>query len=259
MTISKKEKSHYRDHFPKKVAYNKLNEQQKEIVDNFKGATLASLTKSTIDMSVEREKNLLKFKRTFVVFVQKCFLLPTTFPYPEADDAPEPPWLAYWTQRRLFGRITLETRTCEKSRIKRGGGGGVGGIEDKKGKKKEKKKKEKTKLFSIAMALPISLVEEIKQQKTFTSMPLEIQTEEASLNDCFPKPQYQAYEETSARQSEQEAPPECACEKTSTRQSEQEAPLNISSCPRHWEDDAPSFNLSISFPTSQSIVTQLEC
>ncbi|RYR54949.1 hypothetical protein Ahy_A06g030203 [Arachis hypogaea] len=53
-----------RDHFPKKVTYNKLNEQQKEIVDSFKGAILASMTKFVIDMSVEREENLLKFKMT---------------------------------------------------------------------------------------------------------------------------------------------------------------------------------------------------
>ncbi|KAL4398609.1 hypothetical protein AHAS_Ahas01G0309000 [Arachis hypogaea] len=66
------------DHFPEKVEYNKVNEQQKKIVDSFKGATLASLTKSVIDMSVEGEENLLKFKTTFVVFVQNCFLLPTT-------------------------------------------------------------------------------------------------------------------------------------------------------------------------------------
>ncbi|KAL4350162.1 hypothetical protein AHAS_Ahas10G0114400 [Arachis hypogaea] len=66
------------DHFPEKVAYNKLNEQQKEIIDNFKGATLVSLTKSMIDMSVEGEENLLKFKTTFIVFIHKCFLLPTT-------------------------------------------------------------------------------------------------------------------------------------------------------------------------------------
>ncbi|KAL4321738.1 hypothetical protein AHAS_Ahas14G0140500 [Arachis hypogaea] len=29
-------------------------------------------------MSVEREENLLKFKTTFIIFIQKCFLLPTT-------------------------------------------------------------------------------------------------------------------------------------------------------------------------------------
>ncbi|KAL4286205.1 hypothetical protein AHAS_Ahas19G0062900 [Arachis hypogaea] len=29
-------------------------------------------------MSMDREKNRLKFKRTFILFIQKCFLLPTT-------------------------------------------------------------------------------------------------------------------------------------------------------------------------------------
>ncbi|KAL4293747.1 hypothetical protein AHAS_Ahas18G0159000 [Arachis hypogaea] len=58
-----------KDHFPEKVAYSKLNEQQKEIVGSFKGATLASLTKSVIDMSVEGEENLLKFKTTFIIFI----------------------------------------------------------------------------------------------------------------------------------------------------------------------------------------------
>ncbi|KAL4300800.1 hypothetical protein AHAS_Ahas17G0237100 [Arachis hypogaea] len=48
------------------------------IIDSFKSATLASLTKSVLDMSVEGEENRKKFKRTFVVFIQKCFLLPMT-------------------------------------------------------------------------------------------------------------------------------------------------------------------------------------
>ncbi|KAL4373063.1 hypothetical protein AHAS_Ahas05G0044300 [Arachis hypogaea] len=60
------------------VAYSKLSKQHKEIIGSFKGATLASLTKSVIEMSVEGEENHLKFKRTFVVFIQKCFLLLTT-------------------------------------------------------------------------------------------------------------------------------------------------------------------------------------
>ncbi|KAL4329181.1 uncharacterized protein DS421_13g415330 [Arachis hypogaea] len=43
--------------FLEKVAYSKLSEEQKEIIDSFKGATLASLTKTVIDMSVEGEEN----------------------------------------------------------------------------------------------------------------------------------------------------------------------------------------------------------
>ncbi|RYR43690.1 hypothetical protein Ahy_A08g040099 [Arachis hypogaea] len=77
-TISKKEKPLYDgDNFPEKVVYNKLNKEQKEIVDNFKGVTLASLlTKPVLEISVEGEENLLKFKRTFIIFIQKFFLLP---------------------------------------------------------------------------------------------------------------------------------------------------------------------------------------
>ncbi|KAL4396171.1 hypothetical protein AHAS_Ahas01G0065200 [Arachis hypogaea] len=64
--------------FPKKVEYDGLSEQNKQIIDSFKSATLASLTKSVLDMSVEGEENRKKFKSNFVVFVQKCFLLLTT-------------------------------------------------------------------------------------------------------------------------------------------------------------------------------------
>ncbi|KAL4371953.1 hypothetical protein AHAS_Ahas06G0217300 [Arachis hypogaea] len=57
---------------------------------------------------------------------------------------------------------------------------------------------------------------------------------------CPPEPQHQV------------------CEETLARQSKHEAPLNLSPCPRHWEDDAPSFSLDISSPTSQPTITQLE-
>ncbi|XLT91150.1 hypothetical protein HN873_012825, partial [Arachis hypogaea] len=50
----------------------------KAIIDKLKCVTLASLTKSVLDMSVEGEENRQKFWRTFVVFIQKYFLLPTT-------------------------------------------------------------------------------------------------------------------------------------------------------------------------------------
>ncbi|RYR29235.1 hypothetical protein Ahy_B01g053586 [Arachis hypogaea] len=66
------------DRFSEKIEYRKLNEENKQIIESFKGATLASLTKSVLNMSVEGEENQKKFKRTFVVFVQKCILLPTT-------------------------------------------------------------------------------------------------------------------------------------------------------------------------------------
>ncbi|RYQ96408.1 hypothetical protein Ahy_B08g092154 [Arachis hypogaea] len=39
---------------------------------------LTQKTRNVLDMSVEGKENRKKFKRTFVVFIQKCFLLPTT-------------------------------------------------------------------------------------------------------------------------------------------------------------------------------------
>ncbi|QHO24340.1 uncharacterized protein DS421_12g371370 [Arachis hypogaea] len=64
--------------FLEKVEYGRLSEQNKQIIDSFKSAILASLTKSVLDVSVEGEVNRKKFKSTFVVFVQKYFLLPMT-------------------------------------------------------------------------------------------------------------------------------------------------------------------------------------
>ncbi|KAL4373780.1 hypothetical protein AHAS_Ahas05G0116000 [Arachis hypogaea] len=58
------------DRFSEKVNYDRLNEVDKQIIDTFKCATLASLTKSVLDMSVEGEENPQKFWRTSVVFVQ---------------------------------------------------------------------------------------------------------------------------------------------------------------------------------------------
>ncbi|RYR07571.1 hypothetical protein Ahy_B05g074951 [Arachis hypogaea] len=63
--------------FPEKVDYNDLNLADKEIFDSVKNIFLATLTRNVLDMSVEGEENRKKFKRTFVVFIQKCFLLPT--------------------------------------------------------------------------------------------------------------------------------------------------------------------------------------
>ncbi|XLT67452.1 hypothetical protein HN873_023891, partial [Arachis hypogaea] len=55
------------DGFSEKVEYNKLTEEQKGTIDNFKGATLASLTKFVLDMSIEEEENRQKFKRTVFI------------------------------------------------------------------------------------------------------------------------------------------------------------------------------------------------
>ncbi|RYR20056.1 hypothetical protein Ahy_B03g065141 isoform B [Arachis hypogaea] len=47
--------------FPEKVEYDSLNEADKTIIDSLKCITLASLTKSVLDMSVEGEENRKKF------------------------------------------------------------------------------------------------------------------------------------------------------------------------------------------------------
>ncbi|RYR62067.1 hypothetical protein Ahy_A04g019406 [Arachis hypogaea] len=63
--------------FPEKVDYNNLNPADKKIFDSIKNISLVTLTRNVLDMSVEGEENRKKFKKTFVVFIQKCFLLPT--------------------------------------------------------------------------------------------------------------------------------------------------------------------------------------
>ncbi|RYQ79537.1 hypothetical protein Ahy_Scaffold5g107755 [Arachis hypogaea] len=173
-------------------------------------------------MSVEGEENQLKFKRIFVIFVQKCFLLPTTvstispihklsalhvdtvqqwdwashvlsflkkvikaqregkklsvdgcvfvlmliyfheskFPRLEADNAPGPSWVAYWTRRKLLDRIALE-KTNQMGLVNRAELREEK-IEEKKvekktvflkGKKKEKEKKEKKKIVILDLSL----------------------------------------------------------------------------------------------------------
>ncbi|QHN83328.1 uncharacterized protein DS421_20g703810 [Arachis hypogaea] len=104
------------------------------------------------------------------------------------------------------------------------------------------------------------------QSTTHTNSERTAKPEEQSLA-CYPRePQHQACEKIPTRQLEQEVPlnvcppklQQQACEEALAMQSKQEAPLNVSPRPRHWKDDAPSFSLDISLPTSQPIVTQLE-
>ncbi|QHO15455.1 uncharacterized protein DS421_10g295070 [Arachis hypogaea] len=87
--------NHGGNRFSEKVEYDKLSEADKEIIDSFKGVALAYLTKYVLDLSVEGEENRKKFERTFVVFIQKCFLLSTTFPQLDTLDTPGLPWVAY--------------------------------------------------------------------------------------------------------------------------------------------------------------------
>ncbi|QHN81526.1 uncharacterized protein DS421_20g687670 [Arachis hypogaea] len=57
--------------FPEKVDSNKLNPADKKIFDSVKNIFLATLVRNVLDMSVEGKENGKKFKRTFVVFIQK--------------------------------------------------------------------------------------------------------------------------------------------------------------------------------------------
>ncbi|RYR29911.1 hypothetical protein Ahy_B01g054555 [Arachis hypogaea] len=63
--------------FNDKVDYNNLNPEDKKIFYSVKNISLVTLTGNVLDMNVEGEENRKKFKRTFVVFIQNCFLLPT--------------------------------------------------------------------------------------------------------------------------------------------------------------------------------------
>ncbi|KAL4356940.1 hypothetical protein AHAS_Ahas09G0136900 [Arachis hypogaea] len=54
-----------------------ITDELKEVVESFKGSSLSYLIKSLLEINLEGDENQLKFKRTFILFIQKCFLLPT--------------------------------------------------------------------------------------------------------------------------------------------------------------------------------------
>ncbi|QHO07743.1 uncharacterized protein DS421_14g466420 [Arachis hypogaea] len=60
--------------YPVKVNFQELSQQSKEVIRNFQGKTLSELTTSIIEMSGGGEKNRLKFKRIFILYIQMCFL-----------------------------------------------------------------------------------------------------------------------------------------------------------------------------------------
>ncbi|KAL4288023.1 hypothetical protein AHAS_Ahas19G0244700 [Arachis hypogaea] len=43
--------------YPNKIVNKEINEEQKEVIENFKGCTLSQLTKSFIDMSIDGLEN----------------------------------------------------------------------------------------------------------------------------------------------------------------------------------------------------------
>ncbi|KAL4305564.1 hypothetical protein AHAS_Ahas16G0090900 [Arachis hypogaea] len=61
-----------------KIKFQELSEENKKVVRSFQGKTLSQLSTSMMEMSVDREKNWLKFKKTFILYIQMSFLLLTT-------------------------------------------------------------------------------------------------------------------------------------------------------------------------------------
>ncbi|RYR53184.1 hypothetical protein Ahy_A06g028182 [Arachis hypogaea] len=62
--------------FPGKVNYKELSEGDKEVYRSFQGKTLKQLTESMMKIRVDSDKNHLKFKRMFILYIQMSFLLP---------------------------------------------------------------------------------------------------------------------------------------------------------------------------------------
>ncbi|MED6163965.1 hypothetical protein PIB30_085081 [Stylosanthes scabra] len=124
--------------YEKKMDNKKLSDEQKAAVNSFKGVTILSLKRTIIETTVDSEENTRKFKRAFILFIQKTFLCATNsnplspkhFPaivnvdnlrqmnwarhthfgeYSEDDEA-RPPWISYWRGDRLKERLKLEKK-----------------------------------------------------------------------------------------------------------------------------------------------------
>ncbi|MED6178204.1 hypothetical protein PIB30_105369, partial [Stylosanthes scabra] len=63
--------------YEKKIENKKLSDEQKAVVNSFKGVTLLSLKRTIIETTVDSEENTRKFKRAFILFIQKAFLCAT--------------------------------------------------------------------------------------------------------------------------------------------------------------------------------------
>ncbi|MED6227232.1 hypothetical protein PIB30_111426, partial [Stylosanthes scabra] len=63
--------------YEKKIENKKLSDEQKAVVNSFKGVTLLSLKRTIIETTMDSEENTRKFKRAFILFIQKAFLCAT--------------------------------------------------------------------------------------------------------------------------------------------------------------------------------------
>ncbi|MED6162943.1 hypothetical protein PIB30_075243 [Stylosanthes scabra] len=65
----------------KKEFEDKLNEEEKEALDLFKGKSLTFVQDMVKDCPIETDQQKRAFKRAFALFIQKSFLLPTSSAY----------------------------------------------------------------------------------------------------------------------------------------------------------------------------------
>ncbi|MED6114708.1 hypothetical protein PIB30_083023 [Stylosanthes scabra] len=63
--------------YEKKIDNKKLSDEQKATVNSFKGVTILSLKRTIIETTVGSKESTRKFKKAFILFVQKTFLCAT--------------------------------------------------------------------------------------------------------------------------------------------------------------------------------------
>ncbi|MED6146475.1 hypothetical protein PIB30_034703 [Stylosanthes scabra] len=63
--------------YEKKINNRKLSDERKTAVNSFKGASMVSLKRTVIERKPDSEENARKFKRAFILYIQKTFLCAT--------------------------------------------------------------------------------------------------------------------------------------------------------------------------------------
>ncbi|MED6155604.1 hypothetical protein PIB30_006777 [Stylosanthes scabra] len=66
--------------YPDKVTTKGLSEEDERIFKFFQGKSQAALKELIFDTPINSEANRDKFKRAFLLYIQKCFFLPTLAP-----------------------------------------------------------------------------------------------------------------------------------------------------------------------------------
>ncbi|MED6124372.1 hypothetical protein PIB30_058399 [Stylosanthes scabra] len=67
------------DPFDDKVFEKDLSDEDHAVFKMFQGKSQAELTRLVLHTPVDTEANMMLFKRAFFIFIQKCFLLATSF------------------------------------------------------------------------------------------------------------------------------------------------------------------------------------